>query len=103
MLVQADNSWKESKNRCIFVTLAWFVYIGWFEEVELHCLIQGHTHEDIDQIFSTISRSFWITSILTLDAFQLLLKRIFSTRETNVPSFTSVWNFESFFSGLLYL
>ena len=58
LIIQVDNSWKESKNRIIFATLAWFVHIGLFSRIELHCLIQGHTHEDIDQIFSSIASSF---------------------------------------------
>jgi hypothetical protein len=30
---QTDNSWKESKNKTIFVTLAWLVNFGMFEKI----------------------------------------------------------------------
>ena len=98
LIIQADNSWKESKNRVIFATLAWFVHLGLFSRIELHCLIQGHTHEDIDQIFSTISRAFWIANIITISDFQDLIQRIFK-RPTETPNFNTVWNFTEFFEG----
>ena len=66
LIIQADNSWKRSKNRVIFALLAWFVHLGLFKQIELHCLIQGHTHEDIDQLFSVIARFFWISKIITM-------------------------------------
>ena len=42
LYLQVDNSWKESKNKIIFTTLAWLIHIGCFEEVQLHCLIQEY-------------------------------------------------------------
>ena len=96
--IQADNSWKESKNRTIFATLAWLVHINMFADIELHCLIQGHTHEDIDQIFSSIARAFWIKCITTLKKFKDMIKRLF-VKKTTMHNFTAVWNFEKFFKS----
>jgi hypothetical protein len=102
LIIQADNSWKESKNRIIFATLAWFVHLGLFNRVEMHCLIQGHTHEDIDQTFSTIARAFWITTILSIPDFQKLIHKSFK-RKTYTPTFDQVWNFNEFFEGILFI
>lgn len=99
LIIQVDNSWKESKNKVIFATLAWFVHIGLFSRIELHCLIQGHTHEDIDQTFSSIARAFWITSVFTLEIFRKIICKTFK-RPTETPNFNSVWNFSEFFEGI---
>jgi hypothetical protein len=98
LIIQADNSWKESKNRIIFATLSWFVHLGLFKRIEMHCLIQGHTHEDIDQTFSSIARAFWITTILSIEDFQSLIQKIFK-RKTETPTFNQVWDFAKYFQG----
>ena len=64
----------------------------------MHCLIQGHTHEDIDQTFSSIARAFWITTILSIEDFQPLIKKIFK-RKTETPTFNQVWDFAKYFKG----
>ena len=53
--VQADNA---SDNKCwtLLLFFAMLVHHGYTEEVFLSFLIVGHTHEDIDQLFSVLSR-----------------------------------------------
>jgi len=63
--IQGDNSSKDNKNRVVFAYLCWLIMIGWFDDIEFHCLLQGHTHEDIDQLFSTIARIFYTSTIGT--------------------------------------
>lgn len=53
--VQADNA-SDNKNWAVFLFLAMLVYYGYTDEVYFSFLIVGHTHEDIDQLFSVISR-----------------------------------------------
>lgn len=47
---KADNCWAENKNNFIFKWAAWLVKKEIFETVELSFLLEGHTHEDIDQV-----------------------------------------------------
>jgi hypothetical protein len=101
LYLQVDNSWKESKNKTIFATLAWLVQIGCFEEIQLHCLIQSHTHTDIDQVFSTIARAFWISCITTIGIFQQFVQKLFK-RPTSTPTFTNVYNWTKFFDGIFF-
>jgi hypothetical protein len=53
--IQADNCGRENKNVYILALCGTLVALGIFKEIQLSFLIVGHTHEDIDQRFSTIS------------------------------------------------
>jgi len=54
--VQADNCWRENKNRFVFVFLALLVKYNIFTEVEIGFMLVGHTHCDVDATFSIFSR-----------------------------------------------
>lgn len=56
LLLQMDNTSRENKNHTIFAFCSWLVFIDAFEEVEMNFLMVGHTHTDIDQLFSQISK-----------------------------------------------
>jgi hypothetical protein len=71
--LQADNCTGEAKNRYVIAFLAYLVQRGWFLECQLSFMLQYHTHEDIDQNFSTCSQ---YVSIAVIPA---ALIRIFST------------------------
>ncbi|XP_052213079.1 uncharacterized protein LOC127831989 [Dreissena polymorpha] len=57
LYIQADNCWRENKNRYVFSFLQLLVSERIFNEVHMSFLIVGHTHEDIDARFSMISRT----------------------------------------------
>lgn len=50
------------------------MYLKYFQEIELNCLLQGHTHEDVDQIFSTIDKNGSLLIIIRLMILRNLLK-----------------------------
>ena len=54
LLLQVDNG-SENKNRWMFGFLSMLIEWEWFVEVNLYFLQPGHTHEDVDQMFSGIS------------------------------------------------
>ena len=54
LFLQCDNC-SENKNRCFFAFLAHLVERGTFDKIVVGFLIPGHSHEDIDQMFSVIS------------------------------------------------
>ncbi|XP_052275699.1 uncharacterized protein LOC127875011 [Dreissena polymorpha] len=56
LFIQADNCWRENKNRYVFAFLELLVAEQVFHEVHMSFLIVGHTHEDIDAKFSEVSR-----------------------------------------------
>jgi len=53
--LQLDNTGKDNKNNYFFVYLAWLVFRHIFQRIEVSFLPVGHTHEDIDQMFSRTS------------------------------------------------
>jgi hypothetical protein len=50
-----DNAASENKNRWLVAFLCWLIHKGWFFEVMVSFLPPGHTHVDIDQMFSTLA------------------------------------------------
>lgn len=55
LLLQMDNCFRENKNRYVIAYLSLLVHRGVFQTVEMNFLPVGHTHEDIDQVFSRLS------------------------------------------------
>lgn len=72
--LQTDSA-SNNKNKTVLGFLGLLVHLGIFEECYLHMLPVGHTHEDIDSMFSNFSSSLK-GDIMTLDdllqAFQKL-------------------------------
>jgi len=76
LMVQMDNA-SDNKAKVVMAFAAQLVEAGIFEEIELNFLIVGHTHEDIDQYFSVISRyfkhlvyNFEVSTVFTYEDFQ---------------------------------
>ena len=72
LFIQVDNCWKENKNTTVFRYLGLLVKFGWFKNIFLHFLPTGHTHEDIDQMFSTWNIHYWrigLSSHLSVPSF----------------------------------
>jgi hypothetical protein len=55
LYLQLDNTSKQCKGRFMLGWLGYLVLIGRFRTIVLSFLPVGHTHEDIDQIFSRLS------------------------------------------------
>ncbi|XP_019627798.1 PREDICTED: uncharacterized protein LOC109472461, partial [Branchiostoma belcheri] len=55
LYLQLDNSAKECKNKYVIAFSTWLVKLGIFRKVKLGYLMPGHTHEDVDQMFSRVS------------------------------------------------
>lgn len=50
--LQMDNCVRENKNQALFAYLSWLVQRNIFDSIEVSFLPVGHTHEDIDQVWS---------------------------------------------------
>ena len=84
---QADNCYRENKNRWFFGFIHYLISIGWFHEVLYSMMVPGHTHEDVDAMFGNISHSMDSNSASTLPALEALIQHTFirdSTRPTTV-------------------
>ncbi|XP_077986807.1 uncharacterized protein LOC144441142 isoform X2 [Glandiceps talaboti] len=78
LYLQMDNSWRECKNRNILGFLAYLLKLGIFREVQIGYLMQGHTHEDADQMFSTISRTLKKKEAMTMGGLESLIEESFN-------------------------
>ncbi|KAJ8310223.1 hypothetical protein KUTeg_012088 [Tegillarca granosa] len=56
LYLQGDNAAKDNKNVILIGFLTSLVERKIFKKVKLSFLMVGHTHEDVDQMFSNISR-----------------------------------------------
>ena len=73
LFLQADNCWRENKNRWVLAFCSWMVMIGLFRKVTLSFLLQGHTHADVDQLFVGIAKKYTCTILWTLrDMFDVI-------------------------------
>ena len=55
LYLQLDNCGRENKNRFIFAFCSLLVKLKIFKKIKVSFLMVGHTHEDIDQMFSSFS------------------------------------------------
>lgn len=55
LYIQLDNTSKDNKNVFVKAFFSWLIIIGIFDEIHVNYLPVGHTHEDIDQLFSVLT------------------------------------------------
>ena len=53
LCIQLDNTARENMNSIVFEYLSILVNQGLFRKVKVNFLLVGHTHDHIDQMFST--------------------------------------------------
>ena len=69
LYLQLDNTTKQNKGRYLFAFLALLVHCCVFDKICVSFLPVGHTHEDIDQIFSRFST--WLRSHNALSRYDM--------------------------------
>ena len=67
MYIQLDSCSRENKNHYLLSYLEWLVGLGVFNDIQASFLPVGHTHEDIDQAFSSLARHLRTTDAFTLN------------------------------------
>lgn len=73
-----DNACRDNKNKYILTFAAILVDMGIFRKVKIGFLPVGHTHEDIDQLFSCISRRLKHRNALTISDLVQVLSESFT-------------------------
>lgn len=84
--IQADNCWKENKNKYTMYFCALLIHWGWFDVVHLSFLPVGHTHEDIDRLFSNIRT--WMPNVNwdTADDFLKNIPKAYPTYKSTISA-----------------
>ena len=89
--VQLDNCSRENKNHFLMAYLESLVALKVFDVVEVGFLPRGHTHDDIDQAFSSTSSRLRVNDAVTLDELHYQLSQTFE-RSTKVSHMKRVIN-----------
>ena len=100
LLLQLDNCARENKNRYLFAYLSLLVARGVFKTIQLGFVMVGHTHEDIDAMFSIFSQKLRVGQNFTLPHLMDTLR----TSSTSCPApflLTQVPDFKNFCDGYL--
>ena len=77
LYLQLDNTTKQNKGAPLMVFLAHLVQIGVFEKIYVSFLPVGHTHTDVDQMFSRISVYLRTHNALTRECMMQHIRRSF--------------------------
>lgn len=104
--LQSDNCAKECKNQSVLRFLATMVATHRLKSARLSCLMSGHSHEDVDGLFSVMStfisghKELW-----TMDSFLNCYRKFFSSadvrphekcfRDVNILTSFHDWTFGS--------
>eukprot|EP00795_Rhopilema_esculentum_P008448 gene8448-14434_t len=97
LYLQLDNCWRENKNRYIFAFLAWLVQKDVVRKVKLSFLMVGHTHEDIDQMFSRNAVQLHKENAVTLPQLEGVFRKAYTPRPT-VTTLRFLFDFKGFLS-----
>jgi len=80
LFIQADNCTRENKNTFFFSYCESLVAWGVFREVHVSFLPKGHTHEDIDQIFSETARALRIRNAFSIAEMAKILRTSYNPK-----------------------
>jgi hypothetical protein len=81
LYVQLDNTSKQCKGRYMIGWLGYLILTGVFTSIVLSFLPVGHTHEDIDQIFSRLSVYLACHNAFNLEQLHEAIRGSYQTKE----------------------
>jgi hypothetical protein len=81
LYIQLDNTSKQCKGRYMIGWLGYLIKMGVFKNIVLSFLPVGHTHEDIDQIFSRLSVYLACHDALNLDELHEAIRGGYQTKD----------------------
>jgi hypothetical protein len=92
--LQLDNTTRQNKGRYVLAFLALLVEHGIFERIYICFLPVGHTHEDIDQMFSRIAMALRGRNMLDRAEMQRVIEQAytFEGMEPKVVHWTTIGN-----------
>ncbi|XP_067660460.1 uncharacterized protein [Haliotis asinina] len=98
LYLQADNWPKDNKNKTLLYFLALLVKLKIFKKVKLSFLMVGHTHEDVDQLFSVFARELRQRRAATCEALLQVLASSSNPKPT-ATALDGVWDMRQLFSN----
>ncbi len=103
LYIQSDNAAKESKNKYFLGFLSILVKRKYFKEVNFSMLPVGHTHIDVDQMFSTIAKKIKRKNIENLPELVGLINQAFvsENKRPHVRLIHQIWNIKDWIYDLI--
>ena len=95
LYVQLDNTARENKNSSVFGYLSMLVEKGVFKKVKVNFLLVGHTHNHIDQMFSTFSKKLSRYDAFTLPALCDLISQAY-TPKPEIVHLKEIYDFKRY-------
>lgn len=86
LYIQLDNATGENKNRFVLFFCALLVGAGVVKKVKLSFLPVGHTHEDIDQLFSRFAEALRRQDCYTWDDLERIVRGSYTSSNGAVPN-----------------
>ena len=102
LYLQLDGCSGENKNRDVMATCAYLVAIGAFSKVKVSFLPVGHTHEDIDQMFSTFAGPLRRSDFVTVAALGDLIASSLSPAPVVSLQLPRIFDFKGFFHDHMF-
>jgi len=93
--LQLDNTAKQNKNKYLMGMLGYLVHIGVTEKIIVSFLPKGHTHEDIDQLFSRLVIALMCRDAKSVKDLMTIISSAYSDkmgRRTETETMSSVAN-----------
>ncbi|XP_077864883.1 uncharacterized protein LOC144350661 [Saccoglossus kowalevskii] len=101
LYLQLDNCFRENKNRYVLSFMSLLVELDIFEEVYVNFLPVGHTHENVDQMFSKISTGLRKDNAYTVEDLISIIKNAY-TPAINVAVLGPLLNIKEWLIPHLY-
>ena len=101
LYLQMDNCSSQNKNQYMMGFLGELVKKNWFKEVQASFLLVGHTHTDIDRIFSIITNRLNDENVFTIPQLLKTCENAFEndTLKVSAMMLGECYNFQSHFHG----
>jgi hypothetical protein len=97
--IQLDNPTGENKHKYLLAFCSWLIHIGWFKEIVISFLPPGHTHIDIDQMFSTFAIWLLRNAVLFITGFIAALAKAYNKSPSTRPTgsyLQQIYNWKGF-------
>ena len=96
LCVELDNC-NTNKSKALMAYCVHLVKMRVFTRIEISFMLVGHTHENIDQIFSTYSVKLRTVKAFTLESLMQVAKDAFHVKKPEVSHITAVNDWDKFF------
>lgn len=87
-----DNTSKDNKNQFVLGFLTYLVDQNIFKKIYVSFLVPGHTHEDIDQCFSVLTKSLRNNTAYTFEDWKRVVENAFTDDYNKIHHVEYVWS-----------